>query len=452
MPAFQQRPVYTKEMFREYRIGALLLMGGKGERFGSTMPKQFHHLSGKSIYLHTLDSFIESALFDEIVLTCPKNWMEAVRREVPSFKIRIVEGGSSRQESSFQGLLGFSQPPDYVVIHDAVRPFVSKEVLLQNIVNAIEVGAADTCIPSADTLVYAPSGAKIESIPNREDYLRGQTPQSFSFPLILNAHQTTNRKNCTDDCRLVRDLNHPIAVVKGDESNIKITSELDLLIAEQLFRLRSFSQKPNQRKFSLSGLFCIVGGSGGIGSEIAQTIRNFGGEVITLSRHSEPIKLDLRSPDSIKKAFQELPPLDGLINCAGMLHVGPLERLTVEQIEELIDVNLKGLILCCKMASLKNGAHIINIASSSYTRGRKDQSVYSSSKAGVVNFTQALAEERPELHIHAITPKRVNTPMRRKSFPDEDESLLLEPQAVAEEVLNLLLSSSTGSLVEVRKK
>ena len=442
-------------MFQGKRIGGVLLMGGSGERFGSALPKQFHHLSGKPIYQHTLQAFLQSGFFDEIVLSCPKGWLEEVDKPFLTSIVRIVEGGSTRQESSYRGLLGFSTPPEYVVIHDAVRPFVSQEILAGNLRCVLESDAVNTCIPSADTLVYAPNGTKIESIPKREEFLRGQTPQSFSYPLILKAHQNTKRENCTDDCLLVRDLGYPIAVVRGEERNLKITSELDLFIAEQLLRLHIDDfPKPLQKGSSLAGLnYCVIGGLGGIGTAISNLIKLAGGEVFVLSRKSEPLSLDIRNSRSIRQAFKALPPLDGLINCAGILHVGPLEQLTVEQIDELIEVNLRGVILCCKMAPIKQGGHIINVASSSYTRGRKEQSVYSCSKAGVVNFTQALAEERPDLHIHAVIPKRVNTAMRKKNFPDEDESSLLDPQTVAEEVVALLFEQNlTGLLAEVRKR
>jgi 2-C-methyl-D-erythritol 4-phosphate cytidylyltransferase len=114
---------------------------------------------------------------------------------------------------------------------------VTETILRENVKRAIEAGAVDTCIPSTDTLVYAPGGERIAGIPKREEYLRGQTPQTFNYEWIVEAHERARQEgvcNATDDCGLVLRLGRPIYVVKGDEKNMKITTELDLLIAEQI--------------------------------------------------------------------------------------------------------------------------------------------------------------------------------------------------------------------------
>lgn len=434
-------------------------MGGVGRRFGSETPKQFIRLAGKMVFLHTIEAFLSSGLFDEIVLSCHPQWIDVIRPQLPpsTCPIRLVSGGATRQESSYLGLQGFAQPPDVVVIHDAVRPFVTQEILVQNAKQAIITGAVDTCIPSTDTLVHAPDRQTIAAIPLRSEYMRGQTPQSFSYPLILAAHLQTKRRDCSDDCQIVLDAGHPISIVEGDEHNIKITSEMDLFLAEQLLRTRCANQSVNRSGSLFLRQYVIVGGTGGIGSAIEKKIASLGGAVLALSRQTSPIRLDLNDPASIENAFREifshLGPIDGLINCAGHLSVGPLDRLSTTEIGLAIDVNLKGLILCCKMAPMKTGAHVINIASSSFTRGRKEISVYSAAKAGVVNFTQGWAEERPDLHVHAIIPQRTNTAMRRINFPDEDIHTLLDPKTIADAVIDLLLQNDlSGLLVDVRKK
>ena len=395
---------------------------------------------------------MHSGLFDEIVLSSPPDWIEFIRKHLPStsIPIQIIAGGSTRQESSYLGLQAFQ--PKVVVIHDAVRPFVSRKILADNVKAALQMGAVDTCIPSADTLVFAPEGDQIHSIPNRSHYLRGQTPQSFLHSLILDAHQKTIRTNASDDCQLILDLKHPIAIAAGDEFNMKITSELDLALAEQIFRLRCQEIRKPIRTSLEGQRIAVIGGLGGIGAAIAEKLTEFGAIAIPLSRATTP-SLDLRKPLLIKKTFQKLGPLDGLINCAGALFTSPLEKLSLTKIQESIDVNLTGLILCCKLAQLKSGAHVINIASSAFSRGRKEMSVYSSAKAGVVNFTQGWTEERPDLRIHTVIPQRTNTAMRRKNFPGEENQTLLSPEEVAESVLDLLFEKElTGLLVEVRKK
>src|SRR5690606_27073266 len=125
-------------------------------------------------------------------------------------------------------------------IHDAVRPFVSERILQENLIALEEHDAVDTCIPCTDTIVYAPNSKQITSIPVRAHYLRGQTPQSFSYKLIRKAHELAkeqNISNVSDDCQLVLRLGNSVHVVEGEESNLKITSELDLFLAQQYLRL-----------------------------------------------------------------------------------------------------------------------------------------------------------------------------------------------------------------------
>jgi ribitol-5-phosphate 2-dehydrogenase (NADP+) / D-ribitol-5-phosphate cytidylyltransferase len=217
-------------------ITAILLMGGTGSRFNSALPKQFHLLSGKKIYLYALETFLKSSLFKEIILVCHPNWIEEVKEEVGSYRraIRVIPGSSTRQESSFLGLMACQETaPDFVVIHDAVRPFVSQEILQANVEGVLLHSAINTCIPSTDTLIRKSNDCILE-IPQRSEYMRGQTPQSFAYPLIVEAHHRTCLKNSSDDCRLIFEQDHPITIVAGDEKNLKITTEFDLLIAQQM--------------------------------------------------------------------------------------------------------------------------------------------------------------------------------------------------------------------------
>jgi 2-C-methyl-D-erythritol 4-phosphate cytidylyltransferase len=219
-------------MYQNKRIGAVLLMGGMGARFQSTIPKQFHPLCGKKVYEHALDTMRASKFFDEIVLVCHPDWLDL------PFD-RVVVGGKTRQESSFLGLRAFEMRPEIVLIHDAVRPFITEKILKSNLDAAILYGAVDTCIPTADTLVYAPH-QDIAAIPNRTHYLRGQTPQTFKMDWILEAHEKASMDgvlNASDDCQLILRMGKKIAIVEGSERNIKITSELDLLVAKHLVDL-----------------------------------------------------------------------------------------------------------------------------------------------------------------------------------------------------------------------
>ncbi|HSX13214.1 MAG TPA: IspD/TarI family cytidylyltransferase [Chlamydiales bacterium] len=217
-------------MFNGFRIGAILLMSGSGNRFGSEIPKQFLLLGKKKLYFHTLEALQSAQIFDEMILVTHPDWIETVASEVP--RAKVIPGAMSRQGSCFCGLKAFSQPPDIVLVHDAVRPFVSKEILIQNIEQAIIHGAVDTCIPSADTLVHAVDGLKIDHIPDRAHYYRGQTPQTFRYEWLMQAHVHSKRENATDDCALVLERGLPVHIVQGEDRNIKITTKFDINIAE----------------------------------------------------------------------------------------------------------------------------------------------------------------------------------------------------------------------------
>ncbi len=444
-------------------IRAILLMGGTGERFGSSRPKQFHRLVGKKVYLHTLERFLESSLFAEIILVVPRDWLKEVEADLHSYPgaaVKVVEGGETRQESSFLGISSCPPTTEIVVIHDAVRPFVAKQILQENIAKATAFGAADTCIPSADTLVFAPEGDFIEDVPVRAHYLRGQTPQSFRYQLIVDAHRNAKDRSfegVSDDCRLVREFGAPIAVVQGDESNIKITTPLDLLLAEQLLRKATVLPPMTPRRDLRGAKIAITGGTGGIGSAVAALLEKEGAIPLLLARSAPRYRADFLDVSSVISQFRTIQeqegPLDALVNCIGLLQKSPLHEQTDESIDAQIDLNLRSVILACKYAYLKENAQIVNVASSSYSQGRGEIAVYAAAKAAVVNFTQGFAQERPDLIVNAVAPQRTDTSMRRSHFPDEDPMLLLTAEEVAQEIVDLLrLGQKFESVVEIRKR
>jgi len=448
------------------RVTAILLMGGTGERFPSHHIKQCERLSGKKIYLHTLERFLSTGAINEIILVTHPLIIEEVRKEVAGYSsvpIKVVEGGGSRQESSYLGIKAADPKTDYVVIHDAVRPLVSRRIIQDNIEKVLQYGAVDTCIPTADTLVKLKKAGEtiLDSIPDRSCYQRGQTPQSFEYSLILQAHERALQmglKGISDDCRLVLELGHPIHIVQGDEENIKITTELDLFLAEQILRLQRGRVESGSGCKSLKGCrYIVVGGSEGIGKSLCNLLTREGAEALALSRHSA-YSFDVRNPalvqDSFEKIFAQYGEVDGLINSAGILTVKGLSSLSFEEIREMLEVNLHGVIYSCRSAKVKKGGHIVNIASSSFTRGRPYYAIYSCAKAAVVNFTQALAEEWPHLNVNALVPHRTNTRLRSKNFAEEDNiQELLEPEEVAEAIIDILKTEKlTGTFVEVRKR
>ncbi len=432
-------------------------MAGEGKRFGSDLPKQFHKIFGKKIFLYTLDTFKNISYIDEIILVCHKDWIEEVKDDISEYKnIKLIEGGKTRQQSSYLGLLA-CENCDVVLLHDAVRIVITKDTIIKNIEKACTYGAVDTCIASTDTVIYSKDKNIITDIPDRTCVFRGQTPQSFSYQLILDAHKKALENsitNATDDCQLTLKCGHDVHIVISDNENIKITSSSDMEIAKRII-------EKNKKEFLSSDIslknktVVVIGGTGGIGQEIVKLLNNENANVISLSRGSKNC-IDLSDNASIESAFNYIyeknNEIDGLINCAGFLKISPIEKLSFKDIEKLISVNFTGLVLACKLAKIKPNGHIINIASSSFSDGKENYGIYSATKAAVVNFTQGFAKERKDLNVNVVIPSRTNTKMRLTNFQDDDPDSLLSPEDTAKIVIKLLKQNKvSGLLVDVKK-
>ena len=129
---------------------------------------------------------------------------------------------------------------DIVVIHDSARPLISQRIINENIEGAKEFGAVDTVIPSADTIVKSIDENTIDSVPLRKELYLGQTPQSFKYSMILDAHNKAienNNLEATDDCQLVLALKKDVHLVRGDKLNFKITTFEDLLLLKAVIKL-----------------------------------------------------------------------------------------------------------------------------------------------------------------------------------------------------------------------
>ena len=222
------------------RTTALILAGGMGERMMSSVPKQFLLLGGKPIVSYSIETFESSKDISDIVIVCHVKHigeMEDIVLKMKAKKIRkIIAGGKTRQESSFLGVQNCPPGTEYVLIHDAVRPFVSAEDIDRLTKAAKETGAAGLVIDLIDTVVEVDSDL-IRNIPSRKDLKRIQTPQCFSCGVIMKAHNMArdkNLENAADDCTLVLASGVRVKVVKGSEKNLKITSPLDIELAKNI--------------------------------------------------------------------------------------------------------------------------------------------------------------------------------------------------------------------------
>lgn len=225
----------------------IVLAGGQGTRMGMETPKQFIDVYGKPVVIHTLENFDIHPEIDAIAVVCVKEWQEDLKILIRKFEISkvkwIIDGGKTRQESTLNALNALEEvlkPEDIVVIHDSARPLITNRIISDNIKGAKEFGAVDTVIPATDTIVKSIDGDIISDVPVRKELFMGQTPQSFKFSIIKEAHETAlknNIDNATDDCQLILDTGKPVHLIAGDKLNFKITTQEDLLLLKAIVKL-----------------------------------------------------------------------------------------------------------------------------------------------------------------------------------------------------------------------
>lgn len=224
-------------------VSALIAAGGRGRRMNSSISKQFLFVKGYPILYYTLKTFELMDCFDEIVMVAGKQDMDYTREQIINQyrfeKIRMIEGGLERQDSVYNGLRELSPQTDIVVIHDGVRPFVTKEIIKKSIEAAKRYKAVGVAVPVKDTIKVVGDGNIIKQTPNRKDLWAMQTPQTFKYDLILKAHEEARKDNFfgTDDAMLVERLGLPVRIIEGAYENIKITTPEDIIIAETFLTL-----------------------------------------------------------------------------------------------------------------------------------------------------------------------------------------------------------------------
>lgn len=450
----------------------IILAGGVGARMGLGYPKQFAKIAGKTVLEHTLDVFQMHDEIDEIIIVAVPFYEEGIRKIVLAGQYskvaKIINGGKERTDSTKSAMAALSNADTEtkLVIHDAVRPLLSAQIISSCLSKLDTYNAVDVVIPCTDTIVEV-ANDEIVSIPNRSLLRQGQTPQAFKLGLLKQAYHLYDAMDisATCDCGIVLKTlpNEKIAVVQGSETNIKLTQGVDLFLADKLFQSRS--------NCTLEGLvsadilhtikdkvLVVFGGSYGIGAEIIALAEKLGAKTYSFSRANG---VDVQNMSALKSAlstvFDKEGQIDYVVNTAAILANRPLDHMEAEEVANIVNVNLTGAINIGMVAQAylqQTKGSLLNFTSSSYTRGRAFSSVYSATKAGVVNLTQALAEEwLPNgIRTNCINPERTKTPMRLNNFGIEPEESLLDAQTVAFASLLVLVSPVTGNVIDVKRK
>ena len=231
-------------------IYGAMLAGGSGTRVkSSNVPKQFIEIKGKPIIVYTLINMLKVQRFDCIIIAAREDYIDYLEAKVAEFvkdshRVRIIPGGKERMDSikcvtdAIEGEFGVTEE-DVIVIHDAVRPFVTEKILNDSIDAAAEFGACVCGLPCADTILHSAKGDIVDDIPKRSELFSGQAPDSFRLKhfLEMQAALTPEQRAVITGTSQICTMNgQPIHIIEGDAINFKITTDSDLLMVKTLLK------------------------------------------------------------------------------------------------------------------------------------------------------------------------------------------------------------------------
>ena len=227
---------------------ALIIAGGAGERMGQDIPKQFLTVNEKPVIVYTLEAFQKHPRIDEIAVVCIDGWEKTLMAYAGQFNIdklkNVFPGGHNGQSSIRNGVIGLKEAhddDDIVLIHDAIRPMVSEEIISDCLVKTEQYGCAITVIPCAEAMLETGDGEVSDSSYPRDNLKRTQTPQGFRLGQLVRLHKEALDKGITNSiasCTLMVELGYPVHFSMGSEKNIKLTTVEDLDIFKALLAVK----------------------------------------------------------------------------------------------------------------------------------------------------------------------------------------------------------------------
>lgn len=227
-------------------IFGAILAGGIGSRMNlKDMPKQFLPMGAAPVIIHTLKKVLSCSEINEIYIGVHREWISHMHELISAYlpddsqRLYVVEGGADRNGTIFNIISAIEQrhgsSDEHIVLtHDSVRPFVSLEIIEENISAAKKHGAVNTVVPAVDTIVISKDGAFVSDIPERKYIYHGQTPQTFKINMLkeLFASLSADEKEIlTDACKICVMRGVPVCMVQGSYMNMKITTPADYQIA-----------------------------------------------------------------------------------------------------------------------------------------------------------------------------------------------------------------------------
>lgn len=211
-----------------FKVNAIIPAGGTSSRFGNKN-KLLEKIYDKEVIRYTIEAFEKSDV-DEIIICANINIIEELKEIFKnSQKVKIIEGGATRQESVFNGLK--ASECDYVLIHDGARPMISTDLINSAIEEVKTKKALTVATKTIDTIKEVIDGKIVRTI-DRAKLYNTQTPQAFEYNLIKDAHMKLYGKNYTDDAGMLEELGQTVYILNGSYKNIKITTQNDIDIAK----------------------------------------------------------------------------------------------------------------------------------------------------------------------------------------------------------------------------
>lgn len=223
---------------------AIVAAAGSGRRMGAGISKVFLPLAGRPLLLHTLEALAASPCLDGVVVVVRGEdvpFCRGLLRGAGLDKVEaVVAGGAERQESVARGLEALGEGVDVVAVHDGARPLCPPALVEATVAAARRTGAALAALPVKDTIKVVDADGRVVSTPDRRGLFAAQTPQAFRLEVLREAFAAASARGwrATDEAALVEALGRPVAVVPGEEANLKVTTPLDLALAEAILRER----------------------------------------------------------------------------------------------------------------------------------------------------------------------------------------------------------------------
>ncbi len=228
-------------------VYAAVLAGGSGLRMGGSLPKQFLSVGDIPIIIRSIQAFIDSGSVDRIFVAVSEDFSDYTSELIEKFigkkNITVVIGGKNRNSTLLNVIHSIENisDDDVILTHDAVRPFIDKRIIDENINAALEYGACNTVVPAVDTILRSSDGKFIESVPVRSEIFHAQTPQSFNAMKLLSLYEKLNDEEMekfTDSCSVFLAAGEKVFLVTGDRNNIKLTYPEDMERAENIIKCK----------------------------------------------------------------------------------------------------------------------------------------------------------------------------------------------------------------------